>query len=321
MTLAPRQFAIFLARRLVYSAVVLLGVIVVVFALVQLVPGDPVRLALGTRYTEGAYNALREASGLDRPVIVQFFSYLGNALTGDLGVSFRTGDPVTVMLLDRLPATISLAVVGLLIALIIAIPAGIWSALREGKISDMIIRVTSQFGVSVPDFWMGLLLILLLSSTLGLLPSSGYVPITEDFGGWARRVIMPALTIGTVSAAILTRFIRSAVLEVMAMPYVRTARSKGLAPSIVLRRHILRNALVPVLTIIGIQFATILGGVIVVEVVFAWPGLGRLVYDAVSARDYTVIQGSVLLIAAIFLLINLLVDVLYAVVDPRIRLE
>lgn len=321
MKLAPKQFAVFLARRLAYSAIVLLGVIVVVFALLQFVPGDPVRLALGTRYTEGAYNALREASGLDRPVIVQFFSYLGNALTGDLGVSFRTGDPVTVMLLERLPATISLAVVGLLIALIIAVPAGIWSALREGKLSDMIVRVTSQFGVSIPDFWMGLLLILLFSSTLGLLPSSGYVPITEDFAGWARRVIMPALTIGTVSAAIMTRFIRSAVLEVLSMPYVRTARSKGLAPGIILRRHILRNALVPVLTVIGIQFATILGGVIVVEVVFAWPGLGRLVYDAVSARDYTVIQGAVLLIAAIFLLINLLVDVLYAVVDPRIRLE
>lgn len=321
MKLASPQFGLFLLRRLVYSAIVLLGVVIVVFALVQLVPGDPVRLALGTRYTDEAYNALRQASGLDRPLIVQFFSYLGHAITGDLGVSFRTGEPVSAMLLQRLPATISLAVVGLIIGLLIAIPAGIWSALREGKISDMIVRVGSQIGVSIPDFWMGLLLILLFASTLGWLPSSGYVPITEDFGGWARRVIMPALTIGVVSAAIMTRFIRSAVLEVLAMPYVRTARSKGLAPGIIMRRHILRNALVPVLTIIGIQFATILGGVIVVEVVFAWPGLGRLVYDAVSARDYTVIQGSVLLIAAMFLLINLLVDVLYAIVDPRIRLE
>lgn len=321
MRFAPKQFGLFLARRLAYSAVVLLGVIVVVFALVQLVPGDPVRLALGTRYTEEAYQALRTASGLDRPLVEQFFSYLGNALTGDLGVSFRSGDPVTVLLLERLPATISLAVVGLLIALVISVPAGIWSALHEGKVSDVIVRLTSQFGVSIPDFWMGMLLILLFSSVLGWLPSSGYVPLTEDFGGWARRVIMPGLTIGVVAAAIMTRFIRSAVLEVSAMPYVRTARSKGLASGVVTRRHILRNALVPVLTIVGIQFATILGGVIVVEVVFAWPGLGRLVYDAVAARDYTVIQGAVLLIAAMFLLINLLVDVLYAIVDPRIRLE
>jgi peptide/nickel transport system permease protein len=320
-TLLSHPVLRFLVRRVLYSLVVLLGVLVVVFALVHLVPGDPVRIALGTRYTPQAYEALRSASGLDRPVVVQFFGYLGNALTGDLGVSFRNGDPVTVTLLDRLPATLSLGVVGVVIALVIAVPAGIYSALREGRVSDTVVRITSQFGVSVPDFWMGILLIALFATTLGWLPTSGYRPLFDDPAGWLRHIVLPGLTVGLVAAAIMTRYIRSAVLEVASAGYVRTARSKGLPPRVVTFRHTVRNALIPILTITGIQLATILGGVIVVEVVFAWPGLGRLVFNAVAARDYPVIQGAVLLIAALFLLINLIVDALYAVADPRIRLS
>lgn len=311
----------FLVRRLAYSLVVLFGVLIVVFALVQLVPGDPVRIALGTRYTPEAYDALRAASGLDRPLLQQFFGYVGSALTGNLGVSFRNGDPVAGILLDRLPATASLAAFGIVVALLIALPAGIYSALREGRIGDVIVRVTSQFGVSIPDFWMGILLIALFSSALGWLPTSGYRPLLEDPGGWLRHLVLPGLTVGLVAAAILTRYVRSAVLEVAAMGYVRTARSKGLPPKVVTFRHTVRNALVPILTITGIQLATILGGVIVVEVVFAWPGLGRLVFNSVASRDYPVIQGAVLLIAVLFLAVNLVVDMLYAVVDPRIRLS
>lgn len=311
----------FLVRRLAYSLVVLFGVLIVVFALVQLVPGDPVRIALGTRYTPEAYDALRAASGLDRPLLQQFFGYVSSALTGNLGVSFRNGDPVAGILLDRLPATASLAAFGIVVALLIALPAGIYSALREGRIGDVIVRVTSQFGVSIPDFWMGILLIALFSSTLGWLPTSGYRPLLEDPGGWLRHLVLPGLTVGLVAAAILTRYVRSAVLEVAAMGYVRTARSKGLPPKVVTFRHTVRNALVPILTITGIQLATILGGVIVVEVVFAWPGLGRLVFNSVASRDYPVIQGAVLLIAVLFLAVNLVVDMLYAVVDPRIRLS
>lgn len=311
----------FLARRLAYSAVVLVGVLIVVFALVHLVPGDPVRIALGTRYTPEAYQALREASGLDQPLVSQFVSYLGHAATGNLGVSFRNGDPVTEVLLERLPATVSLAVVGIVLALLIALPAGIYSALREGRMSDAVVRVTSQFGVSIPDFWLGILLVALFSTVLGWLPTSGYRPLFDDPGGWLRHVILPGLTVGLVAGAIMTRYVRSAVLEVAAMGYVRTARSKGLAPRVVTLRHTVRNALVPILTITGIQLATILSGIIVVEVVFAWPGLGRLVFNSVAARDYPVIQGAVLLMAVLFLVVNLLVDVLYAVVDPRIRLS
>ncbi|MFV9425187.1 ABC transporter permease [Microbacterium sp. S1037] len=319
MRVAPAQMARFLGARLLSSAIVLLGVLIVVFALVHLVPGDPVRLALGTRYTPEAYEALRAASGLDRSLPEQFFSYLAHAVTGDLGVSFRNGQPVTTTLLQRLPATISLALVGLVVALIISIPAGISSALREGRVSDVIVRLSSQFGVSIPDFWLGMLLISLFSVTLGLLPASGYVAFADDPAGWLRQVTLPGVTVGLVAGAIMTRYIRAAVIDVASSGYIRTAVSKGLPRRVVVSRHIVRGALVPVLTIAGIQLATILGGVIVVEVVFAWPGLGRLVYDAVAARDYPLIQGAVLLVAVMFIVVNLIVDVLYAVVDPRIR--
>lgn len=311
----------FLLRRLAYTVVVLVGVVVAVFAIIQLVPGDPVRIALGTRYTQESYNALREASGLDRPILEQFFSYLGNVATGNFGVSFRNGEPVTLLVLERLPATMTLALAGIVIALLIAIPLGTLAALREGRWADSVVRVVSQIGVSVPDFWMGMLLITVFSSVLGWLPSSGYTPFLESPGGWFANLLLPAVTVGIVSGAIMTRYVRAAVLEVSHSSFVRTARSKGLQPGVVLGRHIGRNALVPILTIVGIHLATLLGGIIVVEVVFAWPGLGRMTYEAVAARDYPVIQGTVLLIAAIFLLVNLLVDVLYAIVDPRIRLS
>lgn len=321
MRISPARIARFLGVRLLSSALVLLGVAVVVFALIQLVPGDPVRLALGTRYTPEAYEALRAASGLDRPLWEQFFGYLGSAVTGDLGVSFRNGQPVTVTLLDRLPATVSLALVGLVIALVLAVPAGIHSALREGRVSDVIVRLTNQFGVSIPDFWLGMLLISLFSVTLGWLPASGYVAFGTDPGGWLRQVFLPGLTVGLVAGAIMTRYIRAAVIDVASAGYVRTAVSKGLPRRVVTFRHIVRGALVPVLTIAGIQLATILGGVVVVEVVFAWPGLGRLVFEAVAARDYPLIQGAVLLVAVMFIAVNLIVDVLYAIADPRIRVS
>lgn len=311
----------FVLRRLGHSAVVLVGVTVVVFAIVHLVPGDPIRIAMGTRFDPEVYAALREASGLDQPLPQQYLSYIGSALTGDLGVSFRSGQPVTVMLLERLPATVSLAAVGIVIALAMAFPLGIYSALHNGTASDAVVRAVSQFGVSMPNFWMGMLLILLFSSTLGWLPPSGYVPLTEDPVGWLRRVLMPALTVGLVAGSIMTRYVRSSVLEALSMDHVRTARAKGLRQRVVISRHVVRNALVPVITVTGTQVAAILGGVIVVEVVFAWPGLGLLVYDAVSARDYPLLQGAVLLIATIFLLVNLIVDLLYARVDPRITVD
>lgn len=310
----------YVLHRLLQSVVVLFGVTVVVFLIVQLVPGDPIRIGMGTRFDPEVYEALRQASGLDRPPLEQYLTYVGKAATGDLGVSFRSGQPVTHLLTARLPATVSLAAVGILIALIVSFPLGIISAVRNGSAVDSVVRAVSQLGVSLPNFWLGMLLILLFSSTLGWLPPSGYTPITQDPLEWARRVIMPGITVGVVAGSILTRYVRSSVLETLSMDHVRTANSKGLPQRLVLLRHVIRNALVPVITVTGTQIAAILGGVIVVEVVFAWPGLGLLVYDAVRARDYPLLQGAVLLVAVIFLVVNLVVDLLYAKVDPRIQL-
>ncbi|MEU1762313.1 ABC transporter permease [Micromonospora sp. NPDC005257] len=311
----------FVLRRVLQSAIVLVGVTLVVFLLLQLVPGDPVRVALGTRFDPQTYEALRERAGLDQPLPVQYASYLGHALTGDLGVSFRTGQPVSQIVLERLPATLSLAVTAVVFALLVAFPLGILAAVRSGSAIDHAARVFSQFGVSVPDFWMGIMGILLFAGVLGWLPPSGYVALTDDPGRWATHVALPAVTVGLVTASILTRFIRSSVLEVLSADYVRTAEAKGLRNRVVILRHVLRNALIPVVTVVAVQLASLLGGVIVIEVLFAWPGIGRLTFDAVQARDYPVLQGAVLLVAALFLLVNLLVDILYARLDPRITVK
>ncbi len=308
----------FVLRRTGQAAVALLGVSIVVFALIHLVPGDPVRTALGTRFDQELYEALIARAGLDQPLLLQYWLWLTSALTGDLGVSFRTGQPVTSALLQRLPATMLLAFAALLVGLLIALPAGILSAAKQGRPVDYAASSFSQIGVSVPDFWFGLLLILVFARTLGWLPPSGYVSPLDDPVEAIRRLILPATTAGVVTGAILTRFVRSSVLEPMGAEHVRLARAKGMPERYVLRHHVLRNAWIPVVTITGLQLATLLGGIVVVEVVFAWPGIGRLALDAVVRRDYPMLQGAVLLIATGFLLINLLVDLLYARLDPRI---
>jgi peptide/nickel transport system permease protein len=308
----------YVVRRLLQATVVLVGVSIVAFTLIHLVPGDPIRAGMGIRYDPETYEALRARSGLDRPLVEQYGSYLLHAVTGDLGVSFRSGEPVTQLLLERLPATASLAIVAIVIALLIAIPLGVLAAVRSGSVWDYGATALSQAGVSIPDFWLGILLILVFASTFGLLPPSGYEPLLQDPVGWLQHVLLPATSVGLVSGAIITRFVRGAVLESLRRDYTRTARSKGLPEGVVVRRHVLRGALVPIVTVTGLQLATILGGVIVIEVVFAWPGLGQLTLDAVRARDYPVVQGAVLLFAATFLLVNLVVDLLYAALDPRI---
>ncbi|WP_052669408.1 ABC transporter permease [Nitriliruptor alkaliphilus] len=309
----------FVLRRLGQALIALFGVSIVVFSLIHLVPGDPVRAALGTRFDQEIYDLLRARAGLDQPVLVQFVDWFGRAVTGDLGVSFRTGRTVTAELGDRLPATLLLAASALLIGVLIALPAGIVSAVRQGKPVDYVASSMSQVGVSVPDFWFGILLILLFSRTLGWLPPGGYVPFTEDPVEAMRRLLLPAVTAGVVTGSILTRFVRSSVLEAMQADHVRLARAKGLPERYVLRHHVLRNAWVPVVTITGLQLATLLGGIVVVEVVFSWPGIGRYALDAVNGRDYPALQGVVLVIAAGFLLVNFLVDLVYGKLDPRIR--
>ncbi|WP_370324604.1 ABC transporter permease [Euzebya sp.] len=309
----------YIVRRVLQALGVLLGVSVLVFAIIHLVPGDPVRLALGTRFDQETYDALRARAGLDQPLLQQYVSWLGGVVQGDFGVSFRSGRTVLAMVLERLPATLSLAAVAILVATAMALPLGIFSAIRQGKLTDRVATAISQIGISIPDFWMGILLILLFALNLGWLPASGYVGITEDPLEWARRLILPGVTVGVVSGAVLTRFVRSSVLENLGEDFVRTARSKGLGERTIIRQHVLPNALVPVITVTGLQLAYLLSGVVVVEAVFAWPGLGQLALDAVLTRDYPVLQGAVLLFAGFFLVVNLLVDLLYTVVDPRIE--
>jgi peptide/nickel transport system permease protein len=308
----------YVARRVGQALLALLGVSIVVFALIHLVPGDPIRAAMGTRFDPELYQVFLERSGLDQPLLVQYVDWLGRALTGDLGVSFRTGRPVTESIAQRVPATALLAVGALLIGLLIALPAGIVSAVRQGKPIDYVANGFAQIGVSVPDFWYGILLMLIFAVNLRWLPVSGYVSPADDLVEAMRRLVLPSVTAGVVTGAILTRFVRSSVLEALNADHVRLARAKGMPWRYVLRHHVLRNAWIPIVTITGLQLGTLLGGIVIVEVVFSWPGLGRLALDAVERRDYPVLQGTVLVIAAAFLLINLLVDLLYTRLDPRI---
>ncbi|HEX6337800.1 MAG TPA: ABC transporter permease [Jiangellaceae bacterium] len=308
----------YVVRRLAQSAAVLAGVSILVFAVIHLVPGDPIRVALGTRFDQATYDALLERSGLDQPLVTQYFSWLASALQGDLGVSFRTGQPVTDVILERVPATASLAAAAILVALLIAVPLGTISALRPRTVVDWFATVMSQAGISIPDFWMGIMFILIFAGTLGWLPTGGYVGLTDDPLEWARRLIMPAVTIGVVSGSIMTRFVRSSVLEALGQEHVQAARAKGMRARDVLSWHVLRNALIPLVTVGGIQLAYLLSGVVVIEIVFRWPGLGQLALQAVQQRDYPVLQGAVLLFAVIFLVVNLIVDLLYARLDPRI---
>lgn len=309
----------YVARRGVQALVVMLGVSVIVFALVHLVPGDPIKAALGTRYDPEIAEQLRQRSGLDRPLVTQYFSWLASALTGDLGVSFRSGQPVTATIMGRLPATLTLAFAALAVALVIALPLGVISAVRQGSATDYVATVFSQAGISIPDFWMGIMLILLMSLVLGWLPPSGYVSILASPGDWLRHLLMPAVTVGVVTGSILTRFVRSSTLEALSQDFTTTARAKGLRERTVVNRHVLKNALIPVVTVTGLQLGFLLGGVVIVEVVFSWPGLGQLALIAVERRDYPILQGVVLVIAVLFLIINLTVDLLYAYLDPRIK--
>ncbi|MDX1658389.1 MAG: ABC transporter permease [Nitriliruptorales bacterium] len=309
----------YIVRRVLQAVGVLVGVSILVFLLIHLVPGDPVRLALGTRFDQETYEALRQRAGLDQPLVVQYVDWIASAVQGDLGVSFRSGRTVTSMILERLPATLALAFGAIVVALVMALTLGTIAALKQGSKIDHVATAISQFGISIPDFWMGILLILLFSLQLNLLPPSGYVSPLANPWEFLQHLIMPAVTVGVVSGSILTRFVRSSVLEALGEDYTRTARSKGLKERTILVGHILRNALIPTITVTGLQLAYLLSGVVVVEVVFAWQGLGLLAYNAVLGRDYPVLQGAVLLFAAFFLLVNLVVDLLYSYVDPRIR--
>lgn len=313
----------YLFRRALLAVPTLLGVLVAVFLLIRLVPGDVVTQLIGleSSISPKRVEELRRLFGLDRSLPVQFAEYLGRVVRGDLGRSLRTGLAVGPELLRRFPVTIQLASLGLLFALLIGVPVGVLAAVKRGRAADYVATGFVMLGLSIPSFWLAVLLILLFALRLGWLPPTGYVPPGESVAGSLRHMVLPAMSLGFVLSAAITRIVRSSLLEVLGRHYIRTARAKGLAESTVVLRHAMRNALIPVVTVVGLQFGTLLGGTVIIEQIFSLPGIGRYALEGINLRDYPVIQGAVLAVALSFVLVNLVVDVCYGYLDPRIRYE
>ncbi len=309
----------FVTRRLLATVPLLFFVSLVVFSFVHVLPGDPAVLFLGEEATPETVAKFRTRLGFDRPLVTQYVEWLGRALRGDLGRSLRTNQPVTEAILQRLPVTLELLGAALAVSLAIAIPAGIVSAVKRNSGVDLASTVFALIGFSLPNFWLGLILIYVFALLLRWLPPSGFAPLPAVADN-ARSLILPALTLGTALAALITRQLRSGMLEVLRQDYVRTAQAKGLGQGVVVAKHALKNALIAVVTVIGLQIGGLLGNTIITESLFALPGVGRLMIDAVFSRDFFIVQGVVLFLAVGYVLSNLIVDVLYSYLDPRIRL-
>ena len=300
-------------RRALVALPSILGVLIIVFAMVRLAPGDPALLLAGELADEATIERIRERFGLDRPVPEQFARFLGGVVQGDLGRSTRTNREVTADLATYFPNTLELALGAIVVALLIGIPAGIVSALRPNTWLDLLVMFGALLGVSMPVFWFGLLAILFFSVELGWFPVAGR--------GTFRHLVLPAITLGVSSTAIIARMTRSAMLEVLSQDFVRTARAKGLLGRSIVLKHALRNAMVPIVTVGGLEFGALMAGAVITETVFTWPGIGSLLVTSILARDYPVVQGAVLLIAITFIFVNLLVDLVYGFIDPRIRYD
>jgi peptide/nickel transport system permease protein len=303
----------FLLRRLLLTVPVLFGVVTLVFSFIHLVPGDPVQIMLGEGAQAADLEQLRHRLGLDQPVLRQYGSYLTDLLRGDLGISFRFGEPVTQIILSRYPATLQLACLALVVGILIAIPAGVVAAMRPGSWLDRTITSVTLLGISLPNFVSGPLAIIVFSILLGWLPVSGRLG--------PAHYVLPAATLGVALSAILTRMVRAGMIEELQEEYVKTARAKGLPESTVLLKHALKNSLIPVVTVIGLQFGTLLAGAIITETIFSWPGIGRLTIQAINSRDYPLVQGCILMIASTYVAVNLLTDLVYGFLDPRIKYQ
>ena len=303
----------YIVRRLLTTLLLLLAVTVIIFAMVRLIPGDPAVLMAGQGATREQIELNRIRLGLDKHPVQQYGIFMGNLLRGDMGISTRTKEPVMDEIMVRLPNTLLLALAAMVIAVVFGVTAGVVAGIKRNSFFDYASMLLALFGLSMPVFWLGLMLMLLFSVHLGWLPATGAYT-------W-RHFILPAFTLGAASTAIIARMTRSSMLEVVRLDYIRTARAKGLTEGLVILRHALKNALIPVVTVIGLQMGLLLGGAVLTEIVFAWPGIGRLLVDALLARDYPVIQGVVLVIAAMFILVNLVVDIVYVYLDPRIRYQ
>jgi peptide/nickel transport system permease protein len=318
---------------------VLLGVSLVVFFMVRAIPGDPAQIMLGQQATQAQVAQVRESMGLDKPIFVQYGLFLKDALSGDLGTSIVTGRPVTVELLERLPATFELTTFAMLVAVLVGVPVGVIAAVKQYSLLDKVTSVLALTGISMPIFWLAMILVVIFGVNLELLPFPGRLDptigitsitglvlvdslLTLNFAGFwdgLLHLIMPALALGTIPMAVVMRMTRSSMLEVMNEDYVRTARAKGVVPWRVVFKHALRNAMLPTITVIGLLVGLLMGGSIITETIFSWPGIGLYVYNSINARDYASVQGVVLYGALLFVLINLVVDILYAVLDPRVR--
>ena len=317
---------------------VLLGVSLIVFLMVRAIPGDPAQILLGQQATEERVTEMRAEMGLDQPIPVQYVRYLGQALQGDLGVSITTGRPVTTELLDKFPATLELTLAAMVFAIAVGVPVGVLAAVKQYSLIDRITSVFALTGISMPIFWLALILVVIFSVNLDILPFQGRteVPIvsitgmvipdsimTLNFAGlWSgiQHLILPSIALGTIPMAVITRMTRSSMLEVMGEDYIRTAQAKGVVPWRVVFRHALRNALLPTVTVIGLQFGILLGGAVITETIFGWNGIGQFAIESIARRDYAAIQAVVLYGTFFFMLVNLIVDVLYAALDPRVRL-
>ncbi len=308
----------YVVRRLLGALPILLGVSVLVFALLHLIPGDPVLAMLGNEADPRAVRALRQELGLDRPLPVQYVEWLGRVLRGNLSRSIQTREPVARLILERFPATLELAAAALLLGVSGGVVAGVVSARRRDHPADYVATSLALFGISMPNFWLGILLILLFSLYQGWLPPGGHVGLTVDPLGNLRYLVMPAIVLAVQIAGVVTRMVRSSVLEVLAQDYVRTARGKGLGERPVFYRHALKNALIPVTTVVGLQLGALLGGAVITETIFSWPGIGKFLVDAIFSRDFPIVQGIVLLVTVFFILANLAVDVAYVYLDPRV---
>lgn len=308
----------FVVKRVLTAVPTLLIVTLMVFAIQRALPGDPARILAGEQQDPEVIAYIRAKYHLDDPVPVQYVAWLAQVVRGDLGTSIRTNQSVLALIASKLPVTVELALLSMLVAVVIAIPAGVVSATKKGTVFDYGGTVAALSGLSIPNFWLGIMLILLISVQLKWLPASGYVPLGEGVGENLKRMIMPAFVLGTGLAAVLMRQMRSAMLDVMRQDFVRTARAKGQRPSLVIVRHAMRNALIPVTTLLGLQLGALLSGAVLTEQVFTLPGFGKLVVDAIYNRDYAVVQGVVMVTATAYIVINLLVDIAYAVIDPRI---
>lgn len=301
----------YILSRLFAAVIVIFGVITLVFFLIHLIPGDPAEFMLGEYAKPADLQAMRESMGLDKPILIQYWHYLKSVLSLEFGESLLYKKPVMEIIAFRLPASIELAIASLLVALLLALPLGVIAAVKKDSWLDRTAMTFSLLGVSIPNFWLGPLLILIFSISLDLLPVSGRQ-------GWS-SLILPAVTLGTAFAAILSRMIRSSLLEVLAEDYIRTAYAKGLGKFKVVVKHGLRNALLPVITLLGIQLGALLGGAVITETVFDWPGIGKLTVDAIMSRDYPMVQACILLISLFYVMVNILTDLLYVYIDPRIR--